>query len=177
MEGVGSQSLQHRIFPGGLPSKYWPGSTLLSFWDEGGVAIDAGSCRAKVAAVLLCQPPGEGLGLRQGHRWAEKGERSEGGGWKGRRHEQVRRREREPKSVQHPVFTGGLPSKYWPGLTLISFQNQYNMVADAGRCQLAASRFPQCCCGDPREKVQCCRGNTGRHKMGIEESRGVWEAW
>ncbi len=27
-------SLQHLVFPGGLPSKYWPGPTLLSFRDQ-----------------------------------------------------------------------------------------------------------------------------------------------
>ena len=29
-----AKSLQHLVFPGGLPSKYWPGPTLLGFRDQ-----------------------------------------------------------------------------------------------------------------------------------------------
>ena len=30
------KSLQHRLFPGGHPSKYWAGPTLLNFGDQTG---------------------------------------------------------------------------------------------------------------------------------------------
>lgn len=35
------QKLIAPIFPGGLPSKHLPVPTLLSFWDQGSITIDA----------------------------------------------------------------------------------------------------------------------------------------
>ena len=33
-EGKGEKSLRHREFPGGPPSKYYPGPTMLNFRDQ-----------------------------------------------------------------------------------------------------------------------------------------------
>lgn len=43
------------------------------------------------------------------------------------------KKEREDKSLQHPEFLGSLPFKYWPGLTVLSFQSQCDMAVDTGR--------------------------------------------
>lgn len=38
-EGAGSQSQKHPMFPGCLPSTYWPGTTLLCFRNQGGMVV------------------------------------------------------------------------------------------------------------------------------------------
>ena len=41
---------------------------------------------------------------------------------KERKTEKIERKKKEKeKCLQHPVFPGGHPSKYWPGSTLLNF--------------------------------------------------------
>lgn len=58
---------------------------------------------------------------------------------------------RKSKVYSTPVFPGHLTSKYWPGPTLLSFQDQGDMAIDNSRGCLLVPRL-LCCCGEPPQK-------------------------
>lgn len=68
-----------------------------------------------------------GLGENIGRRKIRSDE--SGGSWEAQRADG--KREREVKSLQHPVVPGTLPSKYCPDLTLLSFWVQSSMSINA----------------------------------------------
>lgn len=98
-----------------------------------------------------------------------KGEES-GGGWEAWLH--------EVKEVEsgNPKFPSSLPSKCWPGPTLLSFLDQGDIAIITDRGCVAASRARGAAPMDPREEVLGCRGWAACQKRGREESRGGWKA-
>ena len=86
---------QHPVFPGGLPSKYWPGPMLLNFSDQ---------TRTGVFNMVWPLPREEvTFGKKEMQSGLNAGMR---------------------KWQQHTLFPGGLPSKYWPGLMLLNFSDR-----------------------------------------------------
>lgn len=103
-------------------------------------------------------------------------EESQGGlGTQG--HERERGREGEAKSLQQPVFSGGLPSNYWPGLTILNFRNWVFMPINASRGYLAAVSVPRAVAVEPQEEVPRSDPGAGGQKREREESEGSWEDW
>lgn len=162
-----ANNLSILVFPGSLQSKSWLGSTLLSFLDEGGMAVDAvrgllATLTAHRAAMVGLHEEILGCGLS-----ADRQKRRREvlrGNLEVRRPKGERGRKLEAKGLQHPVFPGSLPSKYWTGTTLLSFRDQGGMTVDAGRGCLESLRTHSAASMDLHEEIQHCGRGPGRQK-------------
>lgn len=154
-----ANNLSILVFPGSLQSKSWLGSTLLSFLDEGGMAVDTvrgllATLTAHRAAMVGLHEEILGCGLS-----ADRQKRRREvlrGNLEVRRPKGERGRKLEAKGLQHPVFPGSLPSKYWTGTTLLSFRDQGGTVVDAGLGHLVATRTRSSSTADAQEEVPGC---------------------
>lgn len=112
------------------------------------------ACRESLAAPVAqtadaTYPHEEVPGCCKGADSLKSGREESGGNWETQQHEGKRGNEQEAKCLQHSKFLGSLPSKYWPGLTLLSFPDLCDMVVDASMGCLVVTRAHVAATADP----------------------------
>ena len=115
------RSLQHLLFPGGHPSKYWAGPTLLNFSDQTRTGVLSVVWSYAVAALpqwaFVCRICVNTL-YEFAHEVKKRCQM-----WKEESQTEIMWKKKK-RSLQHLVFPGGHPSKYWVGPTLLNFSDQ-----------------------------------------------------